>query len=295
MKRWYTVLFWLMLASPMAIAQEYKLEEIATGVHRFTAGPYHSVVWATDDGLAVIDPLSTEAATWLKGELRRRFSQPLRYVIYSHNHYDHSYGGEALDGPGVTFVSHEMARLDLVESAARTRIPELTFKEQLTLHLGGQSLRLSYHGPNNGRGSVSCLFEQQRLLFVVDWIVVGRMPWKDLQGYDIAGMIASTREVLGWDWDTFVGGHAEVGDKAAVRRYLSYLEALYEAVRDGMIAGKSLEELQAEIRLDEFRDLAQYEAWLPLNIGGVYRTLADQSYILMRPEVKARQGTAVSR
>ena len=54
-----------------------------------------------------------------------------------------------------------------------------------------------------------------------------------------------------------------------------------------MIAGKSLEMLQEEIRLDEYSDLKNYPEWLPLNVAGVYRTLADQSYLLKRPETPA--------
>jgi hypothetical protein len=66
-----------------------------------------------------------------------------------------------------------------------------------------------------------------------------------------------------------------------------YLEALYAAVRDGMIAGTSLETLQDEIRLDECSDLKNYAEWLRLNVAGVYRTLADQSYMLKRPDTAA--------
>jgi glyoxylase-like metal-dependent hydrolase (beta-lactamase superfamily II) len=208
----------------------------------------------------------------------------VRHVIYSHNHYDHIYGGEVFDDPGTVFVAHRLARDDIVRTRARTRVPDLTFEHDLALTLGGQTLRLRYHGPNNGRGSISMLFEKQRVLFVVDWIVVGRMPWKALQGYDIDGMIRSTREVLALPWDTFVGGHGAIGKRRDVKRYLSYLEALYAAVRDGMLAGKSLRTLQQTIRLDAFADLGRYEAWLPLNIAGVYRTLSDQSYLLKRPE-----------
>ena len=54
-----------------------------------------------------------------------------------------------------------------------------------------------------------------------------------------------------------------------------------------MLVGKSLETLQAEIELPEYSDLLNYDAWLADNIGGVYRMLADQNYILKRPEVAA--------
>lgn len=282
------MLFAVLLLGASARAQEHSILPVRDGLFRVTHGNYHSMFWVTDAGIIVIDPISTEAATWLKAELGRRYALPIRYVIYSHNHFDHVYGGEVFNDPKTVFVSHELARDDLVRSKARTRIPELTFTDQLALHLGDQVLRLRYHGTNNGRGSVSMLFEKQKVLFVVDWIVIGRMPWKDLQGYDIEGMIRSTRDVLALaDWDLCVGGHAEVGDRAAVRRYLGYLEALYAAVRDGMLAGKPLETLQRDIRLDDYRDLKNYEDWLPLNIAGVYRTLMDQSYVPERPDVRA--------
>jgi len=207
----------------------------------------------------------------------------VRYVIYSHNHYDHVLGGEVFDDPRTIFVAHERAREDIVRTRTRTRVPELTFADELTLHLGGERLVLRHHGPNNGLGSISMHFPDAGVMFVVDWIVLGRMPYQDLPGYDIVGMIRSTREVLALPWETFVGGHARTGDRADVERALAYLEALHDAVRDGMLADRSLEQLQREIRLDEFDDLANYEAWLPLNVAGVYRMLDDQSYIRRRP------------
>lgn len=129
------------------------------------------------------------------------------------------------------------------------------------------------------------LFEPTNVLHVVDWVIVGRMPYQNLQGYDIEGMIRSTKDVLKMDFEIFVGGHANTGTKKDIERYLNYLEKLYAAVLDGIRAGKSLETLQKEIRLDEFKDFKMYEEWLPLNVKGVYETLVDQSYIQMRPDV----------
>ena len=114
------------------------------------------------------------------------------------------------------------------------------------------------------------------------------MPYKDLPGYDIHGMIRSTREVLDQaPFELFIGGHADAGGRADVARYLGYLEALYTAVRDGMLDGKTLATLQAEVRLDAYSDLRMYEAWLPLNVAGVYRTLIDMSYFNFRPDIEA--------
>lgn len=281
------ILFLLVLfnISTPVQAQNYQIDSIRSNVYRFTAGNYRSVFMVTDAGILVTDPISKEASTWLKQELARRFDKPISFVVYSHNHPDHVYGGEVFEQEGVQFVSHQLAREDLVHTKAQTRIPNLVFKDEMVLYLDDSQVRLRYHGRNNGRGSISMLFEPAGVLHVVDWIVLGRMPYKDLQGYDIQGMIDSTREVLNMDFDVFVGGHAQTGKKEDVEKYLGYLEALYNSVRDGIRAGKDLPTLQKEIRLDAYRNLSMYEEWLPLNIKGVYQTLVDESYLLMRPDV----------
>ena len=127
------------------------------------------------------------------------------------------------------------------------------------------------------------LFQPEKLLFVVDWVVVGRMPWQKLWSYDIQGVINSTRDVLDLDFEVFVGGHADIGDKADVRRYLSYMEELYAAVIDGIHAGKNLEEMKQSITLDNYSDFKQYDEWLPLNIEGVHERLMEESGMSWRP------------
>lgn len=279
----------LIFFSLNAAAQDkYQIEHMKDNVYRFTAEHYRSAFMVTREGIFVTDPINKDAAAWLKEELRKRFNLPIRYLAYSHNHVDHTLGGEVLAGEGVTVVAHEYAAEDLRWTRAPTAMPDLSFRDDMTIRLGDSYVELKYHGPNNGRGSVSMRFMPANVLFVVDWIVLGRMPYKDLLGYDIHGMIRSTREVLaGPPFDLFIGGHAEAGTRKDVEHYLGYLEALYAAVRDGMLQGKTLKTLQAEIRLPAYSHLPMYEEWLPLNVAGVYKTLVEISYFNFRPEIDA--------
>lgn len=278
----------VLLARDGAAQDGYVIEQMRDNVYRFTAGTYRSVFMVTDEGLFLTDPINPEAAAWLRAALAERFDVPIRYLAYSHSHVDHVLGGDVLTGEGVTVVAHEYAAEDLTWTRVPTALPDLTFRDELTIELGGSQVHLRYHGPNNGRGSVSMRFMPANVLYVVDWIVVGRMPYRDLIGYDIHGVIRSTREVLAAEpFDLFVGGHAEAGTRADIERYLGYLEALYAAVRDGMLAGKTLATLQEEIRLPAYRDLPMYEAWLPLNVAGVYETLVEMSYFNFRPDIDA--------
>jgi hypothetical protein len=71
-------------------------------------------------------------------------------------------------------------------------------------------------------------------------------------------------------------------------RYLGYLEALYAAVRGGMLKGRTLATLQAEIKLPAYSDLRMYEDWLPLNVAGVCNTLVEMSYFNFRSDIGGR-------
>ena len=221
----------------MASTTEYRIENMKGNVWRFTAGPYHSAFMVTDDGIFVTDPISTDAARWLKTELKKRFHEPIRYMAYSHSHPDHAQGGQVIDDNTVTVIAHELADEDFRMTQLPTALPELMFKDDLRINLGDSSVELKYHGTNNGRGNVSMRFMPANVMYVVDWIVIGRMPYKDLIGYDINGMIHSTRDIVQAEpFDLLIGGHANTGTQEDVANYLGYLEALYAAVRDGMLA-----------------------------------------------------------
>ncbi len=279
------VILVLTFCSSIASADVYKIEQVKGDIYRFIDDRHRSVFLVTDEGILLTDPLNTDAANWLKVELKKRFNVPIKYVVYSHNHSDHIYGAEVFDEPGVVFISHQLTKQDIQTTKAKTVIPDMTFKENLVVASGDHRVELRYHGPNDGRGSISMLFQREKLLFVVDWIVVGRMPWQKLWSYDIQGMINSTREVLDLDFEVFVGGHADIGYKPDVQRYLSYLEALYRAVINGIHLGQSLEEMKVSIKLDDYSDFKQYANWLPLNIEGVYERLMEESGMGWRPDI----------
>ena len=225
-------------------AQALEIEDLGDGLYRFIDDRHRSVFLITPQGAIVTDPLNKKAATWLNEQIKTRFNVPVKYVIYSHNHSDHIYGAEAFKSPHTTFVAHTLSAQDIKNTQMKTVTPDLTFDDELVLTLGDSSVKLNYHGPNDGRGSVSMLFEKQKTLFVVDWILIGRMPWQKLWSYDIQGMINSTKAVLNYDFDTFVGGHADIGNKADVKHYLSYIEQLYSQVTAGALAGKTLDEIK---------------------------------------------------
>jgi hypothetical protein len=171
----------------------------------------------------------------------------------------------------------------LERTRAETRLPDLAFDDTLTLHAGDKTITLTYFGPNNGYGNVAVAVAPDQVMFVVDWVVLGRLPYKDLMGYDLEGMIRSTERLLERPFTRFVGGHADMGTRDDVRRYLAYLTTLHDTVLAGILAGETLEAIQADSDFSAFSSLAMFDEWLPLNIAGAYEQLITRSYLRLRP------------
>jgi glyoxylase-like metal-dependent hydrolase (beta-lactamase superfamily II) len=115
-------------AQPRTIYQQtqYKGQEIGklTGdVYYARMDDYLSVFMVTPDGIVLVEPIGTEFATWLKGELTRRFAVPVKYVIYSHHHWDHG-SGAAVYADTARIIGHEAMMKRLVMPPANTPLPQ---------------------------------------------------------------------------------------------------------------------------------------------------------------------------
>lgn len=269
----------LLLVLPAGAADvKRSITDLGNDIYRFQNDSHHAVFIVGKRGILMTDPIDADAARWLKAEIGRRFGKlPVQYLVYSHNHGDHVFGGEVWKEAGTRVIAHEKAADDLRRNRAPTALPDLTFSDSMRFEFEGRPIELRYHGPNNGAGNISLYVPDAKFLFVVDWIVLKRLPWMEMHYYNLDGMIDSLHQALALDFTLVAPGHGVVGTKADVREFLAYLEALRDAVLDGMNQGKSLAQLQAEIKFEHYASYDKYHEWLPLNVKGAYQQLAQTS------------------
>ena len=267
MKKYFLLIFFL----PSVALAQLKLEELQQGVYRFQNKAHFSVVIEGEKSLFVADPLEEKGAKWLKRELRKRFpNKPIKYLFYSHNHWDHVAGGQFLADKETIIISQIEAAKELRRQKAPTKYPMLSFKKQINIDLDGLELNLIYFGRNNGRGNSIVLVPEKKFLFGVDWVLLKRLPWIELYYYDIDGMINSLTELLRYDFKQVSPGHSVVGTKKDLEEFYHYLVDLRSAVLTGMIAGKTRDELMNSIKLPKYKHFAKYKEWLKPNIKGVF-------------------------
>ena len=248
---------------------------IAGDVYRFQNNFHFSILMVTDEGVLVTDPIDSDAATWLKSEIKKRFDKPVKYLIYSHDHRDHIAGGEVF-ADTATVIAHEKTKVAILGEKRPTAVPAVTFNDKLTIELGGKTVNLLYVGRSHSDNMIVVHFPAEKILYAVDFISVKRLPYKNLGDAYFPDWIDAIKFVEGLDFEILSPGHGNMGTKADAVDHRMYLEELYAAVVEGARHVKSLEELQAEIQMENYKDWQQYEAWRTMNIEGIYQRVVLQ-------------------
>jgi len=247
-----------------------EITRITGDLYRFRNLGHFSVFLVTPAGIVATDPVNAEAARWLKQELAKRFNQPVKYLIYSHDHSDHISGGEVFADTALV-IAHENAKTVIIGEKRPTAVPQITFSDRMNIELGGKQVELIYVGKNHSDNSIVMRFPAERVLFAVDFIPVESLPFRDFGDAYIDEWIESLRHVEALDFDILAPGHGAIGRKEHVRMVRSYMEELRSEVLKFTREGKSLDEIKRLIKMEKYANWGNYKTYLPLNIEGMHR------------------------
>jgi glyoxylase-like metal-dependent hydrolase (beta-lactamase superfamily II) len=263
--------------STAAHAQEQEAQreitQVAGDLYRFQYNFHVSVFLITPEGVIATDPIDASAAAWLRDQIEERFNQPIKYVIYSHDHADHIAGGEVFEEAGAIVVAHENAKRAILGEQRPTAVPDITFSDEMAIELGGKTVELIYPGRSHSDNLIVMRFPEERAVFTVDFISVKRLPYQDLADSYFPDWIEAIKQVEALEFDTLIPGHGPLGTKADATEHRQYLEDLHAAVLEATRAGQSLDDMKAKITLDKYQDWGQYQDWRPMNIEGMYNQI----------------------
>ncbi|MCU9849640.1 MBL fold metallo-hydrolase [Defluviimonas sp. WL0024] len=256
--------------STSAFAQEATraIENVAGDVYRFQNNFHYSLVVATGEGTVVVDPIDAEAATWLKENLAQVTDQPVTHLIYSHSHADHASGGAVYEGAHVIAHENAPAEIDGVTPTER-------FADTHSFELGGKTFELTYLGPGHGEDMIAVVVRPENVGFIVDVSSPERLPYQTFGGANIDDWTQQIAKAESLDFETFAPGHGRIGTHADLAPTRVYIEELRAAVLDGLKAGKSVADLQAEVTMDAYSGWGQYVDWRPMNVEGMATYLTE--------------------
>jgi cyclase len=270
-------------------AGEPYTEKVAEGVYAYVQPDggwcLNNAGWVSDGrSTLLVDTAATEArARRLRAAVQSSGAAPPRTVVNTHHHGDHTYGN-AVFAPGATVVGHEACRTEVLGAGHQLHMiwpgldygdvgitpPELTFRDELTLHVGQTEVRLLHPGVAHTVGDTVVWLPEQRVLFTGDIVFHGGTPFVPMGS--LSGSLHALDRLRRLEARTVVPGHgplagAEVFD--AVERYLRYVDRL---ARDAHARGRTPLEAAREADLGEFARLAESER-LVANLHRAYAEL----------------------
>ena len=242
-------------------------------VYIFRTGGHQAMFVVTSAGVIATDPIAygrpQGGATYVS-EIKKVTSQPIKYVIYSHHHFDHVAGGKAFKDEGAIFVAHKRAaeRLAAIKDPHTVLPDEIVGDGGRTITLGDTTLELTYLGLNHSDSTLLMRLPRQRVVFAVDFVSVGSVPGRGMiDSYPVEWEDSLTK-VLAMDWDKLIPGHpgapgGRLGTKQDVQSLLTFLQDASAAVKAEAQAGKCWDGVEKELKLPKYESWAGYESGLP--------------------------------
>jgi cyclase len=209
-------------------------------------------VLVTDEGVILVDNKFEEDFEGILTQVKSVTAKPVKYVINTHHHSDHS-GGNTRFIEVAEIISHKNARANIVggkqAGSPGSMIPaRITFTDETSVFLGGKEVRAHYFGRGHTNGDVIVYFPAQRVIHTGD-LMAGVTPLIDYSGGGslvewIKTMDAAMAEL---DFDRVIPGHGVVTNRAGLKTYRDDVVKMRDEITVLIRQGKSQEEVRAHL------------------------------------------------
>ncbi len=255
----FLVSFWLTFQSAMA-QHDAKIEstKLTDQIYMLTNGMAGNLgVFIGQDGTFLIDDQFAPVTENIIAEIMVLGGDIPRFVLNTHYHGDHTGGNENLGKAGTLIVSHDNVRDRLqggsfirefnilMPPAAPEGLPIVTFSEDITFHLNGDTVQAIHVPHSHTDGDAIIHFIGANVIHAGDIIFNGFYPFIDVRhGGTIKGMIEGTKLILSLADDNtkIIPGHGPLTNRAELNDYLQMLETAYERLRKLKADGKTAQE-----------------------------------------------------
>ena len=241
------------------------------GVYIFRNVNHQAMFVVTSDGVIVTDPVAygrPSGGQAYLNEIRKITDKPIRYVIYSHHHYDHIAGGRVFKDAGATFVAHRNAwkRLNDLKDPHTVLPDESVGDGGRVITLGGTRLELTYHGLNHSDSTLVMRLPKEKIIFVVDTLPVGTFPGRGMIDFHPFETENFMKQVLAMDWERLIPGHPGPGDRLGTKKdvqdQLTLLQDASAEMKKLAQEGKCWDTAEKEFKLPKYESMPGYAAGL---------------------------------
>jgi cyclase len=220
--------------------------------------PGNTTVLVTNEGVVLVDDKFEIDHDNIMASLKKVTNQPVKYVINSHYHGDHSGGNAKLQALGAQVITSQQARDKMLE-IKQPGMANVTLENSLRLYIGGKRIEVYRFGRAHTDGDIVVLFPDHRVLSAGDMFTFGDATPQlvDYAGGGSARDWTGTLDgALKLDFDQVVPGHGQVTTKQEMRKFRDTTMTLRTKVHDMIAGNKTKAEIEKMLRTDfHFADL----------------------------------------
>jgi cyclase len=237
---------------------QIKSTKITESIYMLEGSGGNIGVLAGKDGIILIDDQFAPLTEKIKKALSQIGNQPIRFVINTHFHFDHTGGNENLGGEGAIIVAHENSRrrlnvpqlMDSTKSKSDpipyNSLPKVTFTDSVTFHMNGQTINVFYAKNAHTDGDVIIHFKEANVFHGGDVFVRYGFPYIDQQnGGSIEGMIKAVDKFISItnDRSVIIPGHGAISSRKDLIDFRTMLVTVRDRVAKLMKEGKTLQQI----------------------------------------------------
>ncbi|HSE90444.1 MAG TPA: MBL fold metallo-hydrolase [Candidatus Binatia bacterium] len=260
----------------------------------------NSIIWATEEGVLVIDTRQhPRGAKELVEKIRKITDKPIRWAVVTQAHGDHYLGNQVFKELGATIVSQSDAaqvmekyfdkdvarrgaffkRQSFDPKEIKMTLPDVTFDTKMTIKLGGKEAQLIYLGPAQDPGASFIYFPHAKAL-ATGGSYATRSWANPMFTPSVDGWIVALRKIMEMDVEVYLPGHGDVGTKKDVQEAIVFLTDFQAAVKDAIAKGMSREEAAKTLQFPKYKDWRNANN-APANITAMYHLLTTGKSIYL--------------
>jgi len=228
---------------------QLKLNQIKGGLYEIEGDGGNVAVYVTGEGVILVDDKFDRDHDAIMKEIKGVTDQPVKYVLSTHYHEDHSGGNAKMFAMNAEIISTANARKNIVNhvqsNAGIFPTPaRVVFTDETSVYLGGKEVRAHHFGRGHTNGDAVIYFPELRTIHTGD-LMAGNTPLIDYPG---GGSLVEWTKTLdaamnAWDFDTVIPGHGAVTNKAGLKKYRDDVEKLRNRATELVRQGKNRDEL----------------------------------------------------
>lgn len=262
----------LAFCSTPVLAQNFdkaqvKAEKLSDNIYMLTGAGGNLGVSVGEDAVFLIDDQYAPMAPKIKAAIAAISSKPVKFVVNTHWHGDHTGGNEAFAKSDAVIVAHENVRKRMssdqvieflkssVKASPKAALPVVTFSTNMTFHLNGEDMVVTHQPNAHTDGDAIVHFKNSNILHMGDLFFNKLYPFIDISsGGSVDGVIAAADRALAMSNDAtkIIPGHGPMSSKADLLAYRTMLATVAPRIRQLVKDGKTLEQAIAAKPSAEF-------------------------------------------